>query len=127
MTIRVWTKEDVQELIRSNDAAVARAILALYARQTADEQRAETTRHHNGVGFNGRDAAFLSSVAKALPRWNNHMTPRQLAAARKMLPKYWRQLCEIANEKEAQKASVADVIAQQQVESRPANPMFGRF
>lgn len=119
--MRVWTKERVQELLKVNDKAVARAILALYARQTAGEQAGEQTDVENGVGFNKIDAPFLSSIAKALPRYNGHMTARQLTTARKMLPKYWRQLCEIANEKEAQKAPAAPV------QSAPQASNFGRF
>jgi hypothetical protein len=125
--MQIWTKERVQELLKVSDKAVARAILALYSRQTASEQAGEQTDVENGVGFNKIDAPFLSSIAKALPRYNNHMTERQLRTARKMLPKYWRQLCEIANEREAQKEpSVDPVIAAQKIQEAPAR-QFGRF
>ena len=92
--MKVWNKEAIVDLLMTNDRAVVRAIKVLYARQTEDEQRAEQTKHTNGVGFNGPDAAFLSSIAKALPRYNDRMTPKQIAKARKMLPKYHRQLLE---------------------------------
>jgi len=80
------------------------------ALQTADEQSGEHTNVHNKVGFNQVDAPFLTSIAKALPRYDNHMTPRQLAAARKMLVKYWRQLVGIAN------AAKIEVVERAQVE-----------
>lgn len=114
MTTKIWTKESIQALIRENDLAVARAISALYQRQTASEQSGENTDVGNGVGFNKIDAPFLTSIAKALPRYNNHMTQRQLTAARKMLPKYWRQLLEIAVEKTT-------------IASEPLPENFGRF
>jgi hypothetical protein len=100
--MKVWNKEAIVELLMTNDRAVVRAIKVLYARQTADEQRAEQTKHVNGVGFNGPDAAFLSSIAKALPRYNDRMTPKQIAKARKMLPKYHRQLLEEIQSRQSQ-------------------------
>ncbi|RWB95603.1 MAG: hypothetical protein EOQ56_28050 [Mesorhizobium sp.] len=90
MDTMIWTKETIQELIRTNDKAVAKAILALYARQTESERSTEHTQVENGMGFNRLDAPFLTSIAKALPRYGNHMTPRQLEKARPMLLKYWR-------------------------------------
>jgi hypothetical protein len=91
---KVWTRDDVIELLDGSKAAVVRALKAIYARQTSDEQSAGTTKHSNGRGFNGTDAEFLSSVAAALPRWNDNITPRQLAKVRPMLKKYWKQLLE---------------------------------
>lgn len=98
----VWDKARVQNLIATNKGAVVRAIKVLYARQTADEQSIGETRVQNGRGFNSRDANFLTSIAKALPRYNDNMTDKQLRAARKMLPKYWRQLLEEIEEKGGQ-------------------------
>ena len=88
----VWTRERVCHLLATDDRAVVRAIKQLYARQTAGEREVGATTERNGRGFNARDAEFLTSVAQALPRWRDQMTPKQLAVARKMLPKYWRQL-----------------------------------
>jgi len=95
---KTWTREDVIDLLDASPKAVAKAIIQLYARQTADEQVTKDTKERNGRGFNSNDAPFLSDIAVKLPRYNNHMTPRQLAAARKMLRKYARQLLEIIEE-----------------------------
>lgn len=67
------------------------ALLNVYDNQTMDEQDAEVTSHANGVGFNGRDAEFGSSLAKQIlaGRW---LSRNQLAALGRMMPKYWRQL-----------------------------------
>jgi SWI/SNF-related matrix-associated actin-dependent regulator 1 of chromatin subfamily A len=70
---------------------VLKAILFLYARQTADEQTAESTHHQNAMGFNGLDAQFGSSLAKQLLA-NRTLSQKQLVAAEKMLRKYKRQL-----------------------------------
>jgi hypothetical protein len=86
------------------------AILALYARQTQDEQRVGATKENNSVGFNGTDSVILSSFAKqilGLERWNSQkgrldkgspksLSPKQMAVAFKALPKYARQLHRIA-------------------------------
>lgn len=114
------TKESIVALLETNDLALARAILALNERQTADERASEHTRVVNGRGFNKHDAPFLTSIAKALPRWNSHMTPRQIARARPMVKKYWRQLLEIAQEN-AQRATAAAAPAEPEITG------FGRF
>lgn len=95
---RVWTKEAVLDLIATNALAAARALTVLNSRQTAAERESVTTIERNGRGFNGRDA-WLSDVARKLPRYNDHMTPRQLASVRAALPKYWRQLLEDMEER----------------------------
>jgi hypothetical protein len=64
------------------------------------------TKHHNGVGFNGRDAAILSSFAKQImsweatsnPRYPQPLSPKQFDLARRMMPKYAGQLARIAEE-----------------------------
>lgn len=91
---RVWDRDAVVHLIETNDVALARALDSLYQRQTAEEQKALATKEHNGRGFNGRDAHFLSDIARKLPRYDGRMTPAQKRAVRKAIPKYWRQLLE---------------------------------
>jgi hypothetical protein len=124
MEMQIWTKESIQQLIKTNDAAVSKAILALYARQTAAERSSEHTQVENGIGFNRIDAPFLTSIAKALPRWNNHMTPRQIAKARPMLLKYWRQLLEIAGERGAQ---IETKVRRAAAPAYADNDMYARF
>lgn len=95
---KVWTKDSVQHLITTNDKALARAVLQLYARQTAAEVASQQTREHNGRGFNSNDAPFLSDIARKLPMYGNRMTERQAARVRNMMRKYWRQLLEVIEE-----------------------------
>lgn len=90
------TKETIKELLIRNDQAVSRGILAIFALQTADEQRAEATNKNNGMGFNGADAPILSSFAKQL-RSGRTMSARQTEIARKKIIKYAGQLTRIAN------------------------------
>lgn len=71
-----------------------RAVVKLYERQTLSEQSAERTEEHNGVGFTGTDAEFLSSIAKKINSgWN--MSEKQMAWIFKKVPKYWRQIWSI--------------------------------
>lgn len=94
----MWTKEQVRNILLTNDDQLAKAVVLLYRRQTADEQRVGETRHRNGVGFNGTDAQILSSFAKFYMR-TGFLTPKQLFIARKKMPKYAGQLADIANER----------------------------
>ena len=108
------TKEDILELLENNDRAVEKAILAIYARQTEDEQRDKETKEHNNIGFNGTDAKLLSDFALQLQGkkpWcqgkPKSLSEKQMVYARRKIKKYWHQLLEIAEEKEAQNTEVA--------------------
>jgi len=93
---RVWTEDEIKSLIQSNDKVLYRAIKKLYAEQTADEQASGETKHQNGVGFNGVDAKFMSSIAEFLNR-AGFLTSKQKVIARKKLVKYNKQLTRLAN------------------------------
>lgn len=92
--------------IMQSDAALEEALLAIYQRQTRDEQSAGTTTHQNGVGFTGIDANRGTYCAKWLldDRGNRlphrHLTGRFLVWARKAMPKYGGQLASMAEEGE---------------------------
>jgi hypothetical protein len=91
-----WTKEHIQHLIQTNDRAVERALIQIYNRQTADEQRSSTTNRENSVGFTAFDAEFLTSVAQQCIA-RNGLTQGQIHRIRPKMMKYWRQLLEIAS------------------------------
>ena len=54
----------VESKIKSDRVWATKALLAIYAHQTADEQRSESTKEDNGIGFNGLDAQWYSKLAK---------------------------------------------------------------
>lgn len=101
------TTEWVLDRLERYPHTVEWCILALYDRQTATEQESHTTAYHNGVGFNAVDADLGSSFAKQImarrkrgyrpgrclsqPSIRNNYKG-QLYYARKMLPKYRKQL-----------------------------------
>lgn len=93
----MYTAEMIREKLLTDPRWLRRAIVAIWQRQTADEQSALTTKYHNGVGFNGRDAGILSSFAEQITRGRT-LSAKQVAVARKLMPKYSRQLASIANE-----------------------------
>lgn len=76
------TKEYIVNLLKTNDRAVARALVVLNERQTTDEQSAESTRHLNAQGFRPCHARMGTSMAKFFIR-NGYLTGKQVA--------YWRQ------------------------------------
>jgi hypothetical protein len=92
-----YTKEYVRKMLQENDAWLERGILAVYSKQTEDEQGAKDTLHRNGFGFNVADAKYLSYVADYLLS-GNHLSGYHIGKARKKMLKYSGQLAKIANE-----------------------------
>lgn len=93
---RVWTEDEIKTLVQTNDKVLYGALRKLYAEQTADEQMTGDTKEHNGVGFNGVDGQFLSSVAEFLKN-RGYLTDKQKVIVRKKLVKYNKQLTRLAN------------------------------
>jgi hypothetical protein len=119
-------KDTIANLLKTNDKAVARAIVVLNERQTAAEQATEFTINNNGVGFTPADAAMGTSMAKFFLR-NGYLSPKQLAYWRKpnvrgvpRICKYAGQLLNIAITKaklervqEKNQFAAAEAIAEQ--------------
>ena len=102
--MKIWTKEEIREGLRTSAAWRNNAVVAIYAYQTADEQASGATRHSNGVGFSGCDSGILSSYAQQIKKGRT-MSVKQAAIIAKKILKYSRQLAEIANMKERAKAA----------------------
>lgn len=71
-------KAQIVELLMTNDRAVARALVVLNNRQTADERRSETTHYKNNRGFSAAHAKRGTSMAKWFLN-TGFLTPRQIA------------------------------------------------
>lgn len=93
------TKEEVQNKVGSNPRWATRALLAIYEFQTAEEQDLGATVEHNKVGFSGADADILTSFAEQV-KSGRTLSRKQMAVLFKRMPKYWRQLINIAESKE---------------------------
>ena len=93
---KTWTREEIVTLIKSNNRAVERAMVAIWRRQTEDERHTETTQHHNGIGFSGWTARNGSYYA----RWvigGGRLTGKHLVRARRIALHHAGQLTRIAN------------------------------
>lgn len=99
-------KAMVRENLENSVRWLVRAILAIYARQTSDEQTAEQTNHDNERGFNAADAPQMSGFAKQILQWEATpererryacpLSPKQIWRARQRMRKYAGQLVTIA-------------------------------
>lgn len=72
------TKEKIIGLLATNDKALARALVVLNNRQTADEKASETTRYRNGRGFNAAHAKRGTGMANFYLQ-AGFLTRRQMA------------------------------------------------
>lgn len=97
-----WNKDSVKELLSSNtprgNSAVERAIIVVFNNQTADEQRTEDVRYHNGKGFLPMHARRGTYYANWILS-GRHLNAKHLEIARKMALKYSRQLLLAIKEK----------------------------
>lgn len=119
----VHTKESIQALLDRNEQAVYRAMHAIQARQTADEQAGHHTRHTNGIGWSKFDAPWMAEMIDKQRRWGT-LLPKPLSITRNKVKRYWRQLLEIANENYANGTVSADAsfagVAKAEARSVPA-------
>jgi hypothetical protein len=95
----MFTKEMIQENIKTNVSWTIRTLEVLYGRQTTDEQLTQSTTHQNGRGFNGTDSFILTSFYQQVQKRRQYGNPvllseKQLTICQKKLPKYWRQILE---------------------------------
>jgi hypothetical protein len=71
---RVWTRGEIDGLLKSSDRAVEKGILTLCRLQTVDERAAGETKHHNSRGFNSAHAR----VGTRFARWLRGMDDRNV-------------------------------------------------
>lgn len=117
--IQLTDTTSVIALLDQSNIAVERALLALYARQTDEEQIEGRTVEDNGYGFNGVDSEIFSSFAMQILSSQypagRRLSPKQYAICRKVgsngrmrIGKYAKQLLEIAKAKTKQQSSSTD-------------------
>ena len=95
---KIWTRGEIENMLKTSDAAVERGIIRLWKNQTTDEQRSQDVRHNNGIGF----AAWSARSGTYFANWINsgrHLTGRHLERARKITLFHAGQLTEAANQK----------------------------
>lgn len=96
MEPKTWTRTEIEEMINAHDGAVERAMVAIWERQTADEQTSQTTNHSNGRGFCGWAARSGTYYAEWV-RSKRHLTGKHLVKARKIALHHAGQLTDFAN------------------------------
>lgn len=104
-------KETILNLLATNDKAIGRALLALNARQTADEQAQEHTKYHNGRGFRPCHARMGTSMAKFFER-RGYLSPKQIA--------YWRKPMKCGNSRIGIYAGQLLKVAEEKAQQRTA-------
>ena len=94
-----YTVEMVKGKLNTDNRWLERGILAIYNYQTSNEKHRGTTIEFNGVGFNGCDGQFLSSLALWIKRSNRpegqKLSVKQAAVASRKMQKYAGQLVRI--------------------------------
>jgi hypothetical protein len=100
--IKLWTPTEIRENLESDDVWVTKGVVAIFNKQTEDEQDCEQTKHINGIGYNGIDSLIMSSFAKQINnfrpgKFKSPLSAKQMRIARKKILKYSGQLAKIAN------------------------------
>jgi hypothetical protein len=90
------TKDQIEVKIATDQKWLERAILAIFKKQTSDEQTAEQSKYQNLRGFNGPDAKRMTYYACWI-KSGRHLSGYHLELARKRMKKYCGQLEKIAN------------------------------
>lgn len=96
MEKKTWTKEQIVNLINTNDDAVMKAVERIYSFQTEDEKVTATTRLKNNRGFNAIDAKLMTSIVNFY-KTRGFLTKKQIEITRKKILKYSKQLTDFAN------------------------------
>lgn len=93
---KIWSQEEIKELLENNNKMVIKSLFKLYELQTHEEKLYAETVESNGMGFNCIDAPFLIKIVEWYET-KGFLTTKQMFAVRKKLKKYAGQLTRIAN------------------------------
>lgn len=104
------TETEIRTKLATDQKWLERAVIVIYSRQTATEQSSRTTINDNGIGFSASDANVMSYCATWINK-GNHLSGKFLDRARKIMPKYSKQLLKIAQAREAAKAAMNHPVA----------------
>lgn len=107
MMVPMWNKGRITKLLQVSDHAVERAMVALYERQTLDEQQASTTKYVNHRGFRANHASKGSYYGRWV-KMGRKLTGFHLTNARSIALHYAQQLADIANARAAEVTKAAE-------------------
>lgn len=100
-TNKEW-KQYLQNLVKTNDRALYKAIVLIYDSQTEEEKVKEESVEDNYVGFTKVDAKELGDIAKKI-KAGQQLTDGELAKSRNKMVKYWKQLMVISKRQMAER------------------------
>ena len=95
-TKKVWTRGEIEAMLRTQAAAVERAMVAIWERQTMDEQVTQNVKHNNGRGFSHWSARSGTYYAGWV-RSGRRLTGKHLDKARRIALHHAGQLTDFAN------------------------------
>lgn len=95
-------KRYLQNLVKTNDRALYKAIVLIYDSQTEEEKAKEESVEDNYVGFTKVDAKELGDIAKKI-KAGQQLTDGELAKSRNKMTKYWKQLMVISKRQMAER------------------------
>ena len=95
---KVWTRGEIEDMLRTQNGAVERAMVAIWERQTGDEQVTQTTNHSNGRGFCGWAARSGTYYAEWV-RSGRRLNGKHLDKARRIALHHAGQLTDFSNGK----------------------------
>lgn len=90
-SLEQFTKEYIQEKIKTENAWTIRTLQIVFANQTPDEQETQEANHQNGKGFGKIDSQILSDFHLQMTT-RKFLSPKQMDICKKRLPKYWNQV-----------------------------------
>lgn len=96
-----WEKY-LRNLVRTNEKALLKSIMIIYNNQTFEEKEAGTSIYENKIGFNRFDSKEMMRIARKIKQ-GTHLTEYEIAHARIVMPKYWKQLMIISKQKQKDK------------------------
>lgn len=88
---QLMIKAYIKHQLSTNPVWALKALTAIYARQTSDEQASGVTSNLNSIGFSGVDSEILSSFAVQYQKWNR-LSDKQMSIVFKKMPRYWKQI-----------------------------------
>ena len=88
----------LKDLVKTNNAALLRAIVLVYDNQTPEEKCKGKSIEDNGAGFSNVDAYEMGKIARKIKR-GDQLTKGEIAKSRNKMQKYWKQLMIISKEK----------------------------
>ena len=91
--------EYIRKLLATNEKALCRAIMLIYDNQTKEEKIVGRSISHNAKGFSRWDSEEMSDIARKLKR-GEKLLSNEIIHSRLVMPKYWKQLMEIAKDKQ---------------------------